>query len=125
MAHRECTILTLPDEVTVGITMDMVQGLPALHGLPPGEEAERALLLDLVALIPFYLDILLENGFRLFGNRHQFRGGLVLRVLRLLRVFSLLRLERQLEALQILVQVFRSRSNELLVGDQPASPLVC
>jgi hypothetical protein len=82
-------------------------------------------VLDLVALIPFYLDILLENGFRLFGNRHQFRGGLVLRVLRLLRVFSLLRLERQLEALQILVQVFRSRSNELLVGDQPASPLVC
>jgi hypothetical protein len=69
------------------------------------------MLLDLVALIPFYLDIFLEEGFRLFGNQHQFRGGLVLRVLRLLRIFSLLRLERQLAALQILTQVFRSRSN--------------
>jgi hypothetical protein len=68
-------------------------------------------LLDLVSLVPFYLDIFLENGFRMFGNRHEFRGGLVLRVLRLLRIFSLLRLERQLAALQILVQVFRSRSN--------------
>lgn len=69
------------------------------------------MLLDLTALIPFYLDIFLEEGFRLFGNQHQFRGGLVLRVLRLLRIFSLLRLERQLAALQILTQVFRSRSN--------------
>ena len=71
--------------------------------------------LDLLALVPFYLDIFLESGFRLFGNQHQFRGGLLLRVLRLLRVFSLLRLERQLAALQILARVFRSRSNELLV----------
>ena len=71
--------------------------------------------LDLAALIPFYLDIFLESGFRLFGNKHQFRGGLLLRVLRLLRVFSLLRLERQLAALQILARVFKSRSNELLV----------
>jgi len=71
--------------------------------------------LDLVALIPFYLDVFLESGFRLFGNNHQFRGGLLLRVLRLLRIFSLLRLERQLEALQILARVFQSRSNELLV----------
>ena len=69
------------------------------------------MLLDLTALVPFYLDIFLESGFRLFGNHHQFRGGLVLRVLRLLRIFSLLRLERQLAALQILTQVFRSRSN--------------
>ena len=69
------------------------------------------MLLDVVALVPFYLDIFLESGFRLFGNQHQFRGGLVLRALRLMRLVSLLRLERQLAALQILTQVFRSRSN--------------
>ena len=116
--------------------------------------------LDLVALVPFYLDIWLESGFSMGGSREKhFRGGaalpprpllfrlaqasarrqpssaagsavcagLVLRGLRLLRVFSLLRLERQLAAVEILVKVFKSRSSELLVRSpippQPPPPL--
>ena len=71
MAHRECTILTLPDEVTVRITMDMVQGLPTLHGLPPGEEAERALLLDLVALKDELFGRILDGAVGQDGHVHD------------------------------------------------------
>jgi voltage-gated potassium channel len=64
-------------------------------------------ILDLVAVVPFYIDFVDENP--------HFRGGLSVRLFRLLRLVSLFRLERQLAAAQILVKVFRRTKNEMLV----------
>jgi hypothetical protein len=64
-------------------------------------------LLDFFALLPFYADLALED--------ERARGAIVLRAARMLRVVSLLRLERQLAAATILMRVFRRKSGELVI----------
>jgi len=60
-------------------------------------------LVDLLAILPFYVPMLLVVDLR------------VLRVLRLLRIFRLLKLGRYSDALQTLARVFRSRLEELVI----------
>ena len=56
-------------------------------------------LLDFLTLLPFYGDLLLED--------RRARGAIMMRAPRLLRLVSLLRLERQLAAVTILSKVGR------------------
>lgn len=60
-------------------------------------------IIDLIAIIPFYLPFLVKIDLRVFR---------VLRVMRLLRIFKLTRHSR---SLQLVGQVFREKSSELLV----------
>ncbi|KAG6613873.1 Voltage-gated Ion Channel (VIC) Superfamily [Phytophthora cinnamomi] len=65
-------------------------------------------LIDLMALIPFYLELSMEFD----ATQH---GGLTLRSLRLLRIVSFLRLERMYNAMKNLRVIFARKKEELLV----------
>ncbi|KAK1937772.1 Potassium voltage-gated channel subfamily KQT member 5 [Phytophthora citrophthora] len=65
-------------------------------------------LIDLLALVPFYLELSMEF------DAHQ-HGGLTLRSLRLLRIVSFLRLERMYNAMKNLRVIFARKKEELLV----------
>ncbi|KAL3669291.1 hypothetical protein V7S43_005670 [Phytophthora oleae] len=65
-------------------------------------------LIDLLALVPFYLELSMEF------DAHQ-HGGLTLRSLRLLRIVSFLRLERMYNAMKNLRVIFAQKKEELLV----------
>ncbi|CAH0517222.1 unnamed protein product [Peronospora belbahrii] len=65
-------------------------------------------LIDLMALIPFYLEVSMEY------NAHHNRG-LTLRSLRLLRIVSFLRLERMYNAMKNLRTIFMRKKEEFLV----------
>uniref|UniRef100_A0AAV1UX45 Ion transport domain-containing protein n=1 Tax=Peronospora matthiolae TaxID=2874970 RepID=A0AAV1UX45_9STRA len=65
-------------------------------------------LIDLIALVPFYLELSMEL------NVHHDKG-LTLRTLRLLRVVSFLRLERMYNAMKNLRVVFAHKKEEFLV----------
>ncbi|KAG3101613.1 hypothetical protein PI124_g14664 [Phytophthora idaei] len=65
-------------------------------------------LIDLMALVPFYLELSLQ-----FDTHHH--GGLTLRSLRLLRVVSFLRLERMYNAMKNLRVIFARKKEEFLV----------
>ncbi|TMW61944.1 hypothetical protein Poli38472_009437 [Pythium oligandrum] len=67
-------------------------------------------LIDLLALVPFYLEISFE-----FMVIPSYRGALTLRSLRLLRILSFLRLERSYSALANLRLIFKKKKEELLV----------
>ncbi|TYZ60217.1 hypothetical protein PybrP1_008266 [[Pythium] brassicae (nom. inval.)] len=67
-------------------------------------------VLDLVALMPFYLEICFQ-----FMLIPSYTGALILRSLRLLRIISFLRLERSYNALKNLRVVFGRKQEELLV----------
>lgn len=61
-------------------------------------------LIDLLAILPFYLDRFIGFDLR------------VLRILRLLRFFRLFRLTAYMKAARVVTNVFRSRMNELLLS---------
>ncbi|MEO6612132.1 MAG: ion transporter [Chitinophagaceae bacterium] len=63
-----------------------------------------AALIDLVAILPFYLHALIGFDLRM------------LRILRLLRFFRLFRLTAYTKAAQLLGKVFKSRANELMLA---------
>ncbi|OWZ02875.1 Voltage-gated Ion Channel [Phytophthora megakarya] len=65
-------------------------------------------LIDLMALVPFYLELSMS-----FDTHHH--GGLTLRSLRLLRIVSFLRLERMYNAMKNLRVIFARKKEELLV----------
>ncbi|ETN13751.1 hypothetical protein PPTG_08477 [Phytophthora nicotianae INRA-310] len=65
-------------------------------------------LIDLMALVPFYLELSLQ-----FDTHHH--GGLTLRSLRLLRIVSFLRLERMYNAMKNLRVIFARKKEEFLV----------
>ncbi|KAL7694854.1 putative Ion transport domain, voltage-dependent channel domain superfamily [Plasmopara halstedii] len=65
-------------------------------------------LIDLVVLIPFYLEISLENQVSVSS-----RGVLTLRGFRLLRIMSFLHLERSYRAMKNLREIFALRKEEL------------
>ncbi|KAF4043636.1 Ion transport protein [Phytophthora infestans] len=65
-------------------------------------------LIDLIALVPFYLELSLQF------DTHQ-HGGLTLRSLRLLRIVSFLRLERMYNAMKNLRVIFARKKEEFLV----------
>ncbi|KAE9010310.1 hypothetical protein PF005_g12350 [Phytophthora fragariae] len=65
-------------------------------------------LIDLMALVPFYLELSMEFD----ATQH---GGLTLRSLRLLRIVSFLRLERMYNAMRKLRVIFARKKEELLV----------
>src|SRR5205085_5204446 len=67
-----------------------------------------AALIDLIAILPFYLHVLLRNlvGFDLR----------MLRILRLLRFFRLFRLTAYTSAARLVLRVFKSRLNELMLA---------
>ncbi|GLE01509.1 hypothetical protein PINS_up010339 [Pythium insidiosum] len=67
-------------------------------------------VIDLVVLIPFYLEIVLQHGL-LPGSR----GFVSLRGLRLLRIMSFLRLERSYKAMKRLRAIFCCKCEELWV----------
>uniref|UniRef100_K3X1V8 Ion transport domain-containing protein n=1 Tax=Globisporangium ultimum (strain ATCC 200006 / CBS 805.95 / DAOM BR144) TaxID=431595 RepID=K3X1V8_GLOUD len=66
-------------------------------------------ILDLIALLPFYLEICFE--FKLIPSYR----GVVFRSLRLLRIVSFLRLERSYNALKNLREIFARKKEEFLV----------
>ncbi len=61
-------------------------------------------LIDLVAILPFYLHVIIGFDLR------------VLRILRLMRFFRLFRLTAYMKSAQMIVNVFRTRKNELLLS---------
>ncbi|KAG7378145.1 hypothetical protein PHYPSEUDO_010476 [Phytophthora pseudosyringae] len=65
-------------------------------------------LIDLMALVPFYLELSMQ-----FDAHHH--GGLTLRSLRLLRIVSFLRLERMYNAMKNLRVIFARKKEEFLV----------
>ncbi|GLD95271.1 hypothetical protein PINS_up003915 [Pythium insidiosum] len=67
-------------------------------------------VIDLVVLIPFYLEIVLEHQVQPAS-----RGVLTLRGLRLLRIMSFLRLERSYSAMKRLRAIFSRKYEELWV----------
>jgi len=66
-------------------------------------------VLDLVCLVPFVVDLALPAG------DTTYRGATVLRFLRLLRLFALLRLERSTGSFARIHAVLRHKGNELLL----------
>ena len=66
-------------------------------------------VLDLVCLVPFLVDLALPAG------DTTYRGATVLRFLRLLRLFALLRLERSTGSFARIHAVLRHKGNELLL----------
>ncbi|ETI45587.1 hypothetical protein, variant 4 [Phytophthora nicotianae CJ01A1] len=67
-------------------------------------------VIDLVVLIPFYLEILLEHQLAVSS-----RGVLTLRGFRLLRIMSFLHLERSYQAMKNLREIFALKKEELAV----------
>ncbi|KAG7395387.1 hypothetical protein PHYBOEH_003786 [Phytophthora boehmeriae] len=67
-------------------------------------------LIDLLALIPFYVELSIE-----LGDDPPYRGGLTLRSLRLLRVIAFLRLERMYNAMKNLRVIFARKKEEFMV----------
>uniref|UniRef100_M4B2F2 Ion transport domain-containing protein n=1 Tax=Hyaloperonospora arabidopsidis (strain Emoy2) TaxID=559515 RepID=M4B2F2_HYAAE len=65
-------------------------------------------IIDLVVLIPFYLEILLEQE-----GAVSSRGVLTLRGFRLLRIMSFLHLERSYQAMKNLREIFALKKEEL------------
>jgi len=67
-------------------------------------------ILDLVAMIPFYLEIL-------FASDHpsNYRGAMSIRAFRLLRILSFLRIERSYNAIKKLRKIFRKKRSELFI----------
>jgi len=61
------------------------------------------MLVDLLAILPFYLPFVLALDLR------------VLRILRLIRIFRLFRLARYLENMKIMVDVFKNKKEEILI----------
>ena len=66
-------------------------------------------VLDLVCLVPFVIDLALPSG------DTTYRGATVLRFLRLLRLFALLRLERSTGSFARIHAVLRHKGSELLL----------
>ena len=66
-------------------------------------------VLDLVCLLPFVIDLALPSG------DTTYRGATVLRFLRLLRLFALLRLERSTGSFARIHAVLRHKGSELLL----------
>ncbi|EEY66467.1 Voltage-gated Ion Channel (VIC) Superfamily [Phytophthora infestans T30-4] len=67
-------------------------------------------VIDLVVLIPFYLEILLEHQLAVSS-----RGVMTLRGFRLLRIMSFLHLERSYQAMKNLREIFALKKEELAV----------
>ncbi|KAG3160304.1 hypothetical protein PI124_g7767 [Phytophthora idaei] len=67
-------------------------------------------VIDLVVLIPFYLEILMEHQLAVSS-----RGVLTLRGFRLLRIMSFLHLERSYQAMKNLREIFALKKEELAV----------
>ncbi|RLN66154.1 hypothetical protein BBJ29_008096, partial [Phytophthora kernoviae] len=67
-------------------------------------------LIDLMSLIPFYLELSIE-----LDDNSPYHGGLTLRSLRLLRVISFLRLERMYNAMKNLRVIFARKKEEFMV----------
>ncbi len=63
-----------------------------------------AALIDLVAILPFYLHVIIGFDLR------------VLRILRLMRFFRLFRLTAYMKSAHLIINVFKSRKNELLLS---------
>ncbi|KAF1776741.1 Voltage-gated potassium channel [Phytophthora cactorum] len=68
-------------------------------------------VIDLVVLIPFYLEILMEHQYGLMWKD----GVLTLRGFRLLRIMSFLHLERSYQAMKNLREIFALKKEELAV----------
>ena len=66
-------------------------------------------VLDLVCLLPFVVDLILPP------EDTSYRGATAIRLLRLLRLFALLRLERGLKAFSRIHAVLKHKGSELLV----------
>ncbi|KAG7400791.1 hypothetical protein PHYBOEH_004305 [Phytophthora boehmeriae] len=67
-------------------------------------------VIDLLVLVPFYLEISFENQVAMSS-----RGVLTLRGFRLLRIMSFLRLERSYQAMKNLREIFALKKEELIV----------
>ncbi|KAF4319016.1 hypothetical protein BBO99_00006869 [Phytophthora kernoviae] len=67
-------------------------------------------LIDLMSLIPFYLELSIE-----LDDNSPYHGGLTLRSLRLLRIISFLRLERMYNAMKNLRVIFARKKEEFMV----------
>jgi voltage-gated potassium channel len=63
-----------------------------------------AMLIDVLAILPFYIHVLIGFDLR------------VLRLLRLMRFFRLFRLTAYMKSAQMITNVFKKRSNELLLS---------
>lgn len=70
--------------------------------------------LDLVCLVPFAVDLVVPL-LSPTTNRSRYQGGNILRFLRLLRLFSLLRAERGLGSFALLYKVLKNKGEELLL----------
>ena len=68
-------------------------------------------LLDLMALLPYVVDLALPDN----PGGNKFRGGTAIGLVRLLRLFVLLRLERKFTAFARIHAVLRHKGEELLV----------
>ncbi|DAZ95659.1 TPA: hypothetical protein N0F65_002456 [Lagenidium giganteum] len=76
-------------------------------------------IIDLVALIPFYLELCVEQMLT-----PEYQGGLTIRGLRLLRIVSFLRLERSYSAMKNLRVIFVRKKEEFLVVSYLTAVLV-
>ncbi|KAI9917093.1 hypothetical protein PsorP6_018067 [Peronosclerospora sorghi] len=72
-------------------------------------------LIDLMALIPFYVELAIEFEYVAFCGSAHHGKGLTLRSLRLLRVVSFVRLERMYNAMKNLRVIFARKKEEFLV----------
>lgn len=70
-----------------------------------------AALIDLVAILPFYIFLFLSSGGTNLGS--DFR---LLRILRLLRFFRLFRLTAYTKSTKMVLNVFRSRFHDLMLA---------
>lgn len=68
-------------------------------------------ILDLALLVPYYIDFVTVER----SPASQVRGATTLQALRLLRIFSIMRLERELKSFKMLAFVLAEKSTELLI----------
>ncbi|MCC7401276.1 MAG: ion transporter [Chitinophagaceae bacterium] len=73
--------------------------------------ASPAALIDLFAILPFYIFLFLPAGIMTIGS--DFR---LLRILRLLRFFRLFRLTAYTKSTKLVLNVFKSRAHDLLLA---------